>query len=89
MEGISIIIKPAKKRNLIFLTLEIIIALFVIFYLYFSFKGDFEINFVVFFLVMSLFSLIRTFETRAKSNLIVFSIYVVAAIIIFLIGTAS
>jgi len=89
MEGISIIIKPAKKRNLIFLTLEIITVLFVIFYLYFSFKGDFEINFVVFFLLISLFSLIRTFETRAKSNLIVFSIYVVAAIIIFLIGTAS
>lgn len=89
MEGILIINKPDKKRNLIYLTLEIITALFVIFYLYFSFKGDFEINFVVFFLLMSLFSLIRTFETRAKSNLIVFSIYVVAAIIIFLSGTAS
>lgn len=89
MEGILIINKPDKKRNLIYLTLEIITALFIIFYLYFSFKGDFEINFVVFFLLMSLFSLIRTFETRAKSNLIVFSIYVVAAIIIFLSGTAS
>ncbi|CAM4256766.1 hypothetical protein FHS16_001489 [Paenibacillus endophyticus] len=72
-----------KKRNPIFLIIEIVVALFVIFFLYFSYKNDNDINFVMFFLLMSLFSFIRTIETKAKSHLIVFSIFVIAAIFMF------
>ncbi len=83
------LMKETKKRNVIFMVLEIIFVFYIVLYLYFTFKGNVDVNFVVFFILMSLFILLRMFKTKIKSNFIIFLIYIIAAITIFYNGNAD